>query len=138
VAAHLSAPRVKFIATGDLLTGVKDASMGTLTWSKDPVHGEKRAYTKIGLALLHFLDKKKRSTPVAQSRKRTRDCGSPFGGEDRPDVRGRDHERGGYRREAAPSAPPAPMRSAYASYPGDFDRRRESPAGRRGGPRRDW
>jgi hypothetical protein len=64
LATHLSAPKVKSIATGDLLTGVKDASMGTLmdtlyeTWSKDPVHGEKRAYTKIGLALLHFLDKK--------------------------------------------------------------------------------
>ncbi len=144
LAAHLFAPLVKFIATGDLLTGVKDASMGTLmdtlyeTWSKDPVHGEKRAYTKIGLALLHFLDKKKRSTPVAQSRKCTRDSGSPSGGENRSDTRGRDRERGGYRREAAPSAPPAPMRSAYATYPGDFDRRRESHAGRRGGHRRDW
>ncbi len=66
LAAHLSGPMVKFIATGDLLTGIKDTSMGTLmdtfyeTWNKDPVHGEKRAYTKIGLALLHFLDKKKR------------------------------------------------------------------------------
>jgi hypothetical protein len=97
--AHLSAPLVKFIATGDLLTGVKDASMGTLmdtlyeTWSKDPVHGEKRAYTKIGLALLHFLDKKKRSTPVAQSRKRTRDSRSPSGGEDRCHPRPRPRER---------------------------------------------
>jgi hypothetical protein len=34
--------------------------------------------------------------------------------------RGRDRERSGYRREAAPSAPPAPMRSAYVTYPGDF------------------
>ncbi len=57
--------------------------MGTLmdtlfeTWSKDPVHGEKRAYTKIGLALLHFLDKKKRSAPVIQSRKRTRGATPP-------------------------------------------------------------
>jgi hypothetical protein len=30
------------------------------------------------------------------------------------------------------------MRSAYVTYPGDFERRRESPAGRLGGPRRDW
>jgi len=144
LAAHLSGPKVKFIATGDLLTGVKDASMGTLmdtlyeTWSKDPVHGEKRAYTKIGLALLHFLDKKKRVSPAVQSRKRTRDGDSSDGGEDRQPNRGRDRERGGNRREAAPSAPPAAMRSAYATYPGDFDRRRESPAGRRGGARRDW
>ncbi len=41
LAAHLSAPSVKFIATGDLLTCVKDASMGTLmdtlyeTWSME-------------------------------------------------------------------------------------------------------
>ena len=83
LAAHLFAPLVKFIATGDLLTGVKDASMGSLmdtlykTWSKDPVHGENRAYTKIGLALLHFLDKKKRSSPAAQSRKRARDSAPP-------------------------------------------------------------
>ncbi len=144
LAAHLSVPKVKFIATGDLLTGVKGASMGTLmdtlyeTWSKDLVHGEKRAYTKIGLALLHFLDKKKQTSPAVQSRKRTRDGDSPEGGEDRQDTRGRDLERGGYRREAAPSAPPATMRSAYATYPGDFDRRRESPAGRRGSTRRDW
>jgi hypothetical protein len=123
---------------------VKDASVGTLmdtlfeTWSKDPVHGEKRAYTKIGLALLHFLDNKKRISPAIQSRKRTRDGDSPAGGEDRQENRGRDRERGGYRREAAPSAPPAPMRSAYVTYPGDFERRRERPAGRRGGPRRDW
>ncbi len=53
--------------------------MGTLmdtlyeTWSKDPVHSEKRAYTKIGLALLHFLDKKKRAPQVAQSKKRASD-----------------------------------------------------------------
>jgi hypothetical protein len=144
LAAHLSAPKVKFIATGDLLTGVTDASMGTLmdtlfeTWSKDPVHGEKRAYTKIGLALLHFLDKKKRGASVTQSRKRTRDGDSPAGGEDRQENRGRDRERTGNRREAGLSAPPAPMRSAYVTYPGDFERRRESPAGRRGGPRRDW
>jgi hypothetical protein len=97
------------------------------TWGRDPVHGERRAYTKIGLALLHFLDKKKRVTPTALSRKRTRDSGSPTCDDDRPDTRGRDRERGGYRRESAPSAPPAPMRSAYATYPGDFDRRRESP-----------
>ncbi len=144
LAAHLSAPLVKFIATGDLLTGVKDASMGTLmdtlyeTSSKDPVHREKRAYTMIGLALMHFLDKKKSATRAAQSRKRARDSGSPPGGDDRSDTHGRDRERGGYRREAAPSAPPAPMRSSYATYPGDFDRRRESPAGHRGGHRRDW
>jgi hypothetical protein len=118
--------------------------MGTLidtlyeTWSKDPVHGKKWACTKIVLALLHFLDKKKRAPQANQSRKRARDSGSPSGGEDRSQSRGRDRERGGYRREPAPSAPPAPMRSAYVTYPGDFDRRRESPAGRRGGHRRDW
>jgi hypothetical protein len=108
LAAHLSAPKVKSIATGDLLTGVKDASMGTLmdtlyeTWSKDPVHGEKRAYTKIGLALLHFLDKKKGTSPAVQSRKRTRDGDSPASGEDHQDTHGQDRERGGYVREAAP------------------------------------
>jgi hypothetical protein len=59
------------------------------TWSKDPLNVEKRAYTKIGLAMLHFLDKKKRSTLAAQSRKRTRDGDSPSGGEDRPDTCGR-------------------------------------------------
>jgi hypothetical protein len=82
--------------------------MGTLyeTWSKDPVHGEKRAYTKIGLALLHFLDKKKGTSPAVQSRKRTRDGDSPASGEDHQDTHGQDRERGGYVRGG-------PLGSAY-------------------------
>jgi hypothetical protein len=115
-------PMVKFITTGDLLTGVKNAPMGTLmntlyeTWNKDPVYGEKRAYRKIGLAKLHFLDKKKRDPSASLSRKRARDSGSPPGGGDRTKWSGRD-----------------PSRSAYATLSWG----RGSPADRRGGPCRD-
>ncbi len=68
LAAHLTGPGVKFISTGDLLTGVNDSSMATLMdslyemWNLDPVHGERLAYTKIGLALLKHINKKRHCT----------------------------------------------------------------------------
>jgi hypothetical protein len=81
IAAHLTGPKVKFVSTGDLLTGVDDSSMGTLmdalyeTWNQDVVHGERIAYTKIGLALLKLIDRKNHSN------KRSRENRSPSGGE---------------------------------------------------------
>jgi hypothetical protein len=56
LAAHLTSGNVKMIATGDILTGIKNATSGQLmdcmysSWNTDPVHGEKVAYTRIGLA----------------------------------------------------------------------------------------
>jgi hypothetical protein len=61
--AHLTSPRVKMVATGDLLAGVKKATRGQLmdsmysNWNLDPVHGEKVAYTRIGLSLLDIIRK---------------------------------------------------------------------------------
>ncbi len=52
--------------TGDLLTGEENSSMGTLmdslyeVWNQDPVHGERQAYTRIGLALLKHINMKGR------------------------------------------------------------------------------
>jgi hypothetical protein len=43
--AHLTSPRVKMVATDDLLAGVKNATSGQLmdsmysSWNMDPVHG---------------------------------------------------------------------------------------------------
>ncbi len=63
LAAHLTTQKVKMVATGDLLAGVKNASSGQLmdsmysSWNQDPVHGEKGAYTRIGLGILDLIKK---------------------------------------------------------------------------------
>jgi hypothetical protein len=61
--AHLTSPKVKMVATGDLLAGVNNDTSGQLmdsmysSWNLDPVHGEKVAYTRIGLSLLDIIRK---------------------------------------------------------------------------------
>ncbi len=51
------------ITTGDILTGIKNPTSGQLmdcmysSWNTDPVHGEKVAYTRIGLGLLDIVRK---------------------------------------------------------------------------------
>ncbi len=63
--SSLTGPGVRLISIGDFLTGVSDSTMGILmdalyeTWNLDPAHGERLAYTKIGLALLKHIDKKR-------------------------------------------------------------------------------
>jgi hypothetical protein len=50
LASHLNNNRVKMLQTGDILTGIKNATSGQLmdsmykSWNTDPVHGEKVAY----------------------------------------------------------------------------------------------
>jgi hypothetical protein len=146
LAAHLTSPRVKMVATGDLLTGIKNATSGQLmdsmytSWNIDPVHGEKVAYTRIGLGLLDIIQK----DPVRVQgnspcpRKRGRDDDSPparsrSGEDDRSRSFDRfDRDRRCYQRDGS-TASNRSGRSAYTDYPGDFDRRRGSPPGRRGG-----
>ncbi len=88
IAAHLTGPKVKFVSTGDLLTGVEDSSRGTLmdalyeTWNQDAVHGERIAYTKIGLALLKLINKKNKNNPNKRSRENCSPSGGGFGGDE--------------------------------------------------------
>jgi hypothetical protein len=142
LAAHLTTQKVKMVATGDLLAGVKNASSGQLmdsmysSWNQDPVHGEKVAYTRIGLGILDLI---KKDTPREQRdslcpRKRGRED-DPSPSRSRPEEdrsRGFARERTGYRRDESTSSNRS-GNSAYTVYPGDFDRRRGSPPGRRGG-----
>jgi hypothetical protein len=146
LAAHLTSPRIKMIATGDLLTGIKNATSGQLMdsmyncWNLDPVHGEKVAYTRIGLGLLDLIQKEpaqvRGNSPC--TRKRGRDDDSPAaGGRPRDADRSRsfdrsDRDRRAYQRDGS-TASNRSGRSAYTVYPGDFDRRVGSPPGRRGG-----
>ncbi len=136
--AHLISPKVKMIATGDLLAGVKNATSGQLmdsmysSWNLDPVHGEKVAYTRIGLSLLDIIRKDSPREPRDSlgPRKRSREDDSPPG-RSREEARGRqDQDRSSYRREDSSTSRAG--RSAYTVYPGDFDRRRDSPTSRRG------
>jgi len=63
LAAHLTTQKVKMVATGDLLAGVKNASSGQLmdsmysSWNQDPVHREKVDDTRIGLGILDLIKK---------------------------------------------------------------------------------
>jgi hypothetical protein len=85
LAAHLTSPRVKMAATGDLLAGIKNATSGQImdsmysSWNSDPVHGEKVAYTRISLGLLDIIQKDpvrvRGNSPCP--RKRGRDDDSP-------------------------------------------------------------
>jgi hypothetical protein len=69
LAAHLTSNKVKMLATGDILTGIKNATSGQLmdsmysSWNTDPVHGEKVAYTRIDLGLLDIVRKEPPSPP---------------------------------------------------------------------------
>ncbi len=137
LAAHLTSPKVKMVATGDHLAGVKNASSSQLMdsmyncWNQDPVHGEKVAYTRIGLGILDLI---KKDSPREQ---RDSLCPKKRGREDdyspvryRPGVdnrsRGYDREQGRYRRDESTSSNRSGS-SAYTVYPGDFDRRRAAP-----------
>jgi hypothetical protein len=78
LAAHLTSGNVKMIATGDILTGIKNATSGQLmdcmysSWNTDAVHGEKVAYTRIGLGLLDIVRKDPpREDSSSSNRKRT-------------------------------------------------------------------
>jgi hypothetical protein len=142
LAAHLTGPGVKLISTGDLLTGVSDSTKGTLmdalyeTWNLDPVHGEKIAYTKIGLALLKYIDKKR---PVTgnQSTKRSRE------GPETCQGRGRGSDRYIYERDLSTPSTSSTRDGRDSSCIAIFsdrvepDRRRGSLPGRYSGRRRD-
>jgi hypothetical protein len=143
LAAHLTTQKVKMVATGDLLAGVKNASSGQLmdsmysSWNQDPVHGEKVAYTRIGLGILDLIKKdpprEQRDSLCPRKRGREDDPSptrSRSGEEDRS--RSFARERTGYRRDELTSSNRS-GNSAYTVYPGDFDCRRGSPLGRRGG-----
>jgi hypothetical protein len=104
------------------------------SWNQDPVHGEKVAYTRIGLGILDLIRKdsprEQRDSLCPRKREREDDL-SPArsrAGEDRS--RGYIHERTGYRRDESTSSNRS-GNSAYTVYPGDFDHRRGSPPNRR-------
>ncbi len=105
------------------------------TWNQDAVHGERIAYTKIGLALLKLIDRKNHSNM------RSRENRSPSGG----GFDGGEGRRVDYRQDG-PSASTSSTsrtgrersRSSHSTIPGSYDRRRGSPPGRRGGYRRDY
>jgi len=145
LAAHLTGPGIKLISTGDLLTGVSYSTKGTLmdalyeTWNLDPVHGEKIAYTKIGLALLKYIDKK-RPVTCNQSTKRSRE--GPSTDETRQG-RGRRSDRDIYERDLSTPSTSSTRDGRDSSRIGSFsdrvepDRRRGRPPGRYSGRRRD-
>jgi hypothetical protein len=153
LAAQLTSGNVKMIATGDNLTGIKNATSGQLmdcmysSWNTDPVHGEKVAYTRIGLGLLDIARKDPpREEASSSNRKRGREDspgrssgsgGGGGGGGPSGSGRGRseDRSRSNYRRADHTTSSYQAGRdgSAYTVYPGDFDRRRGSPPGRLGG-----
>jgi hypothetical protein len=107
------------------------------TWNQDAVHGERIAYTKIGLALLKLINRKNKNNTNKQSRENRSPSGGWFGGDE-----GR---RVDYRQDG-PSATTSSTsragrersRSSHSAIPGSYDRRRGSPPGRRGGYRRDY
>jgi hypothetical protein len=144
MAAHLTGPGVNFVSTGDLLTGVKNSSMGTLmdslyeVWNQDPVHGERQAYTRIGLALLKHISKKGRAGAYLAS-KRIREDYPDRADEVRQRGLGGDSEE--FRRDSSPStlsrSGREPGRTVVFSDPAIPHRRRGSPPGRFSGRRRD-
>jgi hypothetical protein len=123
------------------LAGVKNATSGQLmdsmysSWNLDPVHGEKVAYTRIGLSLLDIIkqDLPREPRDSLGPRKRSREDDSPPS-RSREEARGRyDQDRTSYRREDSTTSRMSRSSSAYTVYPGDFDRRRDSPSSPRGG-----
>jgi hypothetical protein len=141
---------VKMIATGDILTGIKNATSGQLmdcmysSWNTDPVHGEMVAYTRIGLGLLDIVRKDPpREEASSSNRKRGREDSpgrsSGSGGVGGPSGSGRgsseDRSRSNYKRADHTTFSYQAGRdgSAYTVCPGDFDRRRGSSPGRRRG-----
>ncbi len=101
----------------------------------DPVHGEKVAYTRIGLSLLDIIkqDLPREPRDSLGPRKRSREDDSPPS-RYREEGRSRyDQDRTSYRREDSIASRMSRSSSAYTVYPGDFDRRRDSPSSRRGG-----
>jgi hypothetical protein len=143
LAAHLNSPRVKMVATGDLLAGIKNATSGQLmdsmysSWNVDPVHGEKVTFMRIGLGLLDIIQKEpsreQGNIPCPKNRGREDDS-PPDLSHFREDDRSHsfDRDRSIYRRDGSSSSNRS-RRSAYTVYPGDFDRQRGSPLGRGGG-----
>jgi hypothetical protein len=134
IAAHLTGPGVNFVSTGDLLTGVENSSMGTLmdslyeVWNQDPVHGERQAYTRIGLALLKHINKKGRVGAYPAAKRTSEEHPDP-------DDAGRQRGRGGgdreeYGRESSPSTSSRSgresSRTVVFSDPAIPDRRRDS------------
>jgi hypothetical protein len=81
LAAHLTRGNVKMITTGDILTGIKNATSGQLmdcmysSWNTDPVHGKKVAYTRIGLGLLDIVRRdppgRRPAAPTGRGEERT-------------------------------------------------------------------
>jgi hypothetical protein len=114
------------------------------SWNTDPVHGEKVAYTRIGLGPLDIVRKDPpREEASSSNRKRGREdspgrpSGSGGSGSSGDSGRGRaeDRSRSNYRRaDYTPSSYQAGRDgSAYTVYPGDFDCRRGSSPGLGGG-----
>jgi hypothetical protein len=117
----------------DALSTLMDALYET--WNKDAVHGERIAYTKIGLALLKLIDRRNRS--IKRSRENRSPNGDEYGGGEGRRV---DYIQDGSSASTSSSSRMGRerSRSAYSTYPGDYDRRRGSPPGRGGGYRRDY
>jgi hypothetical protein len=95
---------------------------------QDAVHGDKIAYTKISLALLKLID---------MSRENRSPSGDVYGGGEGRQV---DYRQDGPSASTSSASRAGRERSssAYSTYPGDYDRRRGSPPGRRGSYRRDY
>jgi hypothetical protein len=103
--------------------------MGTLMDAgQDAVHGDKIAYTKISLALLKL---------IYMSRENRSPSGDVYGGGEGRQV---DYRQDGPSASTSSASRTGRKRSssAYSTYPGDYDRRRGSPPGRRGSYRRDY
>jgi hypothetical protein len=116
------------IATGNLLAGTKNASSGQLmdsmysSWNNDSVHGEKVAYTRIGLGLLDIIKKEpsreQGNNPYPRKRGRYDSSPPPLPHGSRDQHRGRDHDcnRNSYRRdESTSSTRSSRERSAYTA-----------------------
>jgi hypothetical protein len=64
IADYLSASNMQYVSTGDLLAGCDNATMGELMdllfsfLSKDPVHRDKVAYTRIAMGVINILSRK--------------------------------------------------------------------------------
>jgi hypothetical protein len=133
--AHLTSPKVKMVATGDLLAGVNNDTSGQLmdsmysSWNLDPVHGEKVAYTRIGLSLLDIIRKDpppgSRGTASAPGRGHTKTTAHPAAPERRRGVATTKIEAATGGRTPLPAgrvAPPTPSTLAISTAEGTAPR----------------
>ncbi len=135
MAEYFSASNVRYISTGDILVGADNCTMGELMdslyscWSKDPVHGDKIAYHRIAMGLMDILSRYVSEGDLRNSlnpKKRGRD--------DTPPLRGRAATPSRRRRSSDDSA----YGSYSSNFSGNFNRRSDSPTGRKSSYRRDY